>query len=262
MLRFFISPHPTFGSYANPIKFKVYASPYFWWWYALTLNEDYRKICQHYDKSAPKLDTHTEREIVMRRVFSDFGDVRYEGCRYKAFAKWWTNRVNTNETRGVYLFAEPYDDTKVEIINDAEEVSTALSDVNSLLLSIPLNLKRKYIDKDINRILKKRQTSAKGRTVRNPKLSKARYSLSKPCVPNALKKAFDVYDAKLQAKQRGEKVGNFEIGIRAKLVYSERAKADEVQSEANRRRTISILVSRHISNVKRMIYNAGLGIFS
>ena len=138
----------------------------------------------------------------MRRVFIDFGDVRYEWYRYKAFAKWWRNRVNTNETRGVYLFAEPYEDTKVEIINNAEEVNTALSDVNSLLLSIPLNLKRKYIDKDINRILKKRQTSAKGRTVRNPKLSQARYSLSKPCVPNALKKAFDIYDTKLQAIQR------------------------------------------------------------
>ena len=207
--------------------------------------------------SAKRFDT----EGMPRRVFSDFGDVRYEGCRYKAFAKWWTNRVNTNETRGVYLFAEPYNDTKVEIINNAEEVNTALSDVNSLLLSIPLNLKRKYIDKDINRILKKRQTSAKGRTVRNPKLSQARYSLSKPCVPNALKKAFDVYDAKLQAKQRGEKVGNFEIGKRAKLVYNERVKTDEVPSEANRRRTISILVSRHISNVKRMIDNAGVGIY-
>ena len=197
----------------------------------------------------------------MRRVFSDFGDVRYEGCRYKAFAKWWTNRVNTNETRGVYLFAEPYNDTKVEIINNSEEVSTALSDVNSLLLSIPLNLKRKYIDKDIKRILKSRLPSLKGRTERNPKLSQARYSLSKPCVPSALKKAFDVYDAKLQAKQRGEDVGNFEIGIRAKLVYNERVKTDEVPSEANRRRTISILVSRHISNAKRMIDNAGRGIF-
>ena len=142
-----------------------------------------------------------------------------------------------------------------------KKLSTALSDVNSLLLSIPLNLKRKYIDKDINRILKKRQKLVKGRTLRNPKLSKARYSLSKPCVPNALKKAFDVYDAKLQAKQRGEKVGNFEIGKCAKLVYSERVKTDEVPSEANRRRTISILVSRHISNVKRMIYNAGVGIY-
>ena len=80
-------------------------------------------------------------------------------------------------------------------------------------------------------------------------------------MPNALKKAFDVYDTKLQAKQRGEKVGNIKIGIRAKVVYNERAKADEVQSEANRRRTISILVSRHISNVKRMIDNAGKGTF-
>ena len=57
-------------------------------------------------------------------------------------------------------------------------------------------------------------------------------------------------------------MGNFEIITHAKLVYSERAKVDEVQSEANRRRTISILVSRHITNVKRMICNAGLGIFS
>ena len=56
-------------------------------------------------------------------------------------------------------------------------------------------------------------------------------------------------------------MGNFEIGKCAKLVYSERVKTDEVPSEANRRRTISILVSRHISNVKRMIYNAGVGIY-
>ena len=130
-------------------------------------------------------------------------------------------------------------------------------DANSVLLNLPINLKRKYIDKDINRILKRHLPMTKGRTVRNPKLSLARYSLSKPAVPSALKKAFDIYDTKLQAKQRGEKVGNFEIGIRAKLVYTERVKTDEVQSEANRRRTISILVSRHISNVKRMIDNAG-----
>ena len=56
-------------------------------------------------------------------------------------------------------------------------------------------------------------------------------------------------------------MGNFEIGIRAKLVYNKRVKTDEVPSEANRRRTISILVSRHISNVKRMIDNAGVGIY-
>ena len=56
-------------------------------------------------------------------------------------------------------------------------------------------------------------------------------------------------------------VDNYEIGKHAKPVYNERVKTDEVPSEANRRRTISILVSRHISNVKRMIDNAGVGAF-
>jgi len=261
MLRFFISPHPTVGSYANPIKFKVEESPYFWWWYALTLNDDYRKLCQIHAEGAPLQDAHTEKEIVMRRVFSDFEDIQYEGCRFKAFAAWWRNRVNTNETRGVYLFAEPYDDTRVEIIDNVEDAKTALLDANSVLLNIPLNLKRKYIDKDIHRILKRHLPMTKGRTVRNPKLSQARYSLSKPAVPSALKKAFDVFDTKRQAQQSGEKADNVEVAKRAKLSYNERTKTDKVSTEANRRRTISIIVSRHISNVKRMIDNAGRGSF-
>ena len=36
------------------------------------------------------------------------------------------------------------------------------------------------------------------------------------------------------------------------------ARSDKVQSEANYRRTISIIVSRHIKIVKRMIENVGL----
>jgi hypothetical protein len=40
-------------------------------------------------------------------VYSDFGDIRYKGCRYAAFKKWWATKVNNKETRGEYLFAEP-----------------------------------------------------------------------------------------------------------------------------------------------------------
>ena len=46
MIHFFISPHPAFGNYKKPVIWKVEASPYFWWWYALTLNEDYKKLCE------------------------------------------------------------------------------------------------------------------------------------------------------------------------------------------------------------------------
>ena len=129
----------------------------------------------------------------IERIFEDFGDIRYEGCRYMAFTKWWNDRVNTKESRGVYLFAEPQDNLKVEIVNDKEEFKTEID--KNIVVSIPLSLSRKYIDKDITRILKNRAKTEKGRKARNPKSSRARYSLTKACVPSVLKKTFDLYDA-------------------------------------------------------------------
>ena len=35
MRRYFITQHPTFGSYAKPIRSKIETSPYFYWWLAL-----------------------------------------------------------------------------------------------------------------------------------------------------------------------------------------------------------------------------------
>ena len=63
----------------------------------------------------------------------------------------------------------------------------------------------------------------------------------------------------LKAKLRGRKWVT--LRLEPKLVYSVSAKVDDFPSEANRRRTISILVSRHIANVKRMIVKAGGDIF-
>ena len=79
----------------------------------------------------------------MGHVFIDLGDVQNEGCRYKPFTKWWINHFSANKTRGVYLFAEPYDDTKVEIFYNAEETIIVLKNVNSLILSFLINLKCK-----------------------------------------------------------------------------------------------------------------------
>lgn len=41
------------------------------------------------------------------KVYADFGDVRYEGYRYVAFAMWWNAKLANGETIGAYLFAEP-----------------------------------------------------------------------------------------------------------------------------------------------------------
>ena len=40
--------------------------------------------------------------------------------------------------------------TSLDIIDSFEDVTNSISDANSVLLNIPLNLKRKYIDKDID----------------------------------------------------------------------------------------------------------------
>ena len=257
MKRFFISPHPTFGSYKNPIKFKIDESPYFWWWYALTLNNKYKLFCE--ENNNFKNNYSNKEEIQIKKLYEDFGDVRYAGCRYVAFTKWWTNRVNTNETRGVYLFAEPQDNLKVEIVNDKEEFKTEID--KNIVVSIPLSLSRKYIDKDITRILKNRAKTEKGRKARNPKSSRARYSLSKACVPTVLKKTFDLYDAKQEAINKQNKVSNVQLGIIINLVYNEKNNQTELRNEENKRRKITIVVSRYLKNAKNMIGNTTKGYF-
>ncbi len=260
MLRFFISPHPTFGSYKKPIKWKVEASPYFWWWYALTLNEDYRKLCEQKASGEVVLAESAEREKQLQ-VYEDFGDIIYTGCRYAAFANWWTKRVNTLETRGEYLFAEPYIGSAVRKVDSLENAENALESGNHLLLSIKLDRQRQYIDKDINRILKRHLHTVKGRTIRNPKFSQARYSLGTSVVVDALKKTFDLYDARRIAELNGEKITNWHIATKLRLVVKERKRDDIDRDVAAEKRSTTIVVSNHLNKARKLIVKAGLGCF-
>ena len=260
MLRFFISPHPTFGSYKKPIKWKVEASPYFWWWYALTLNEDYRKLCEQKASGEVVLAKSAEREKQLQ-VYEDFGDIKYTGCRYAAFANWWTKRVNTLETRGEYLFAEPYIGSAVRKVETLDHAEAALGSGNVLLLSIKLDRQRQYIDKDIDRIFKRHLHTVKGRTVRNPKFSQARYSLGTSVVVDALKKTFDLYDAKRTAELNGEKITNWHIARKLRLVVKERKRDDIDRDVAAEKRSTTILVSNHLNKARKLIVKAEMGIF-
>ena len=96
MRRFFISQHPTFGSFANPISSLIEKSPYYFWWLALTLNKYYLSFCENpkilfiLDSSNKNTDIYNINEI--EKVYKDFGDVRYVGCKYQAFTKWWNKK--------------------------------------------------------------------------------------------------------------------------------------------------------------------------
>ena len=258
MLRFFHSPYPTFGSYKNPTHWKIEASPYYWWWYALTLNTGYAQLCA---QIAENQNTHSADERILR-VYEDFGDIRYEGCRYLAFTQWWTNRVNTNEQRGVYLFAEPLHSAAVSRIDDVEAAATALSDEDTVLIAVNVTRQRKHIDNRIDQILKKRMGDLKrGRQVRNPKLSQARYRLSRAVLAQSLKKTFAVHDIRSSAAADGRKISNWEVAALAKLDYQQREKLEARLEGADERRVVSAIVARHAKDAKSMIDNAALGVF-
>ncbi len=258
MLRFFHSPYPTFGRQKQPSQKTIEASPYYWWWYALTLNTDYAELCEQ--KAANSVLNRTDAR--MQKVYEDFGDVRYEGDRYVAFKQWWTERVDTNEQRGVYLFAEPPHTASVSVIQHVDEAAAALSSEDTVLIAVNVTRQRKHIDSRIERILKKHMGELKrGRQVRNPKLSAARYRLSKAVQAQTLKKTFTVYDIRTAAAAEGRRVSNWEVAKLAKLDYRQRDKGLDVYDETAVKRVVSAIVARHMKDAKSMIENTAAGTF-
>ena len=241
MRRYFITQHPTFGSYAKPIRSKIETSPYFYLWLALTLNDEYVSLC---DSVSVKQITLTNKNI--HQVYKDFGDVRYEGDKYLAFTKWWRSKVNDTETRGEYLFAEPTTINKVTLIEDRDTAIQSVDDESSLLIRIPKALTRRQIDMSIERIFSKEMTFEKGRQTRNPTRSNARYRLTSPIKVDNLKTAFDVYEHILLANSNDENVSNYQIAKRIGIVVTRKEETlkEQEMTVADERRTIGVSVTR------------------
>ena len=261
MARFFQSQWPTFGSYKSPDAAKVEASPYYWWWDALTLNAGYQQLCAQMangSAAAPK----SEAERKMRAVYADFGDVRYEGNRYQAFCQWWREKVHTGEERGVYLFAEPPHTASVRLITDADTAVEVLAEEDVILVAINVTRQLKHIDGKLERILRKHMGEIKkGRQVRDPKFSEARYKLSKTILIPTLRKTFAVYDIRAAAEAEGRKISNNAVAEQAQLDYREREKDEAPLTPVQRARVISAIVARHMKDAKTMIAGAAVGTF-
>ena len=257
MRRYFITQHPTFGSYANPIPSKIEKSPYFYWWLALTLNSDYIEICSN--PSANRFKTNNS----IRQVYEDFGDVRYEGDKYLAFTKWWRGKVNDTETRGEYLFAEAPTLNKVMLVEDRDTAIQSSEDASSLLIRIPKTLTRRQIDVAIERIFAKEMTFERGRQTRNPNRSNARYKLSKPINVETYKMAFDVYEMLLNKERSNVKLSNYVIAKRVGIVVKRKEETlkEQAMTVADERRTISVAVTRKKKMAVDAIRNVAEGKF-
>jgi len=253
--RYFITQHPTFGSYANPIKSKIEKSPFFYWYMALTLNEEYIELCDN--PSANRFKTNK----TIQQVYRDFGDVRYEGSIHMAFTEWWIEKLDDIDTRGTYLFAEPYSGTKVEMIEDRDKAKEAAENVSTLLVSIPKVISRKRIDEAIDKILASEMEFEKGRKVRNPSRSNARYHLTKPIKAEHLKEAFDVYEMERLAKLKGEKVSNVQLAKAIGLDVKQKNTEEQAEDYAYTNELLNTKVWRRKKIAKDAIANVVNGFF-
>ena len=223
----------------------------------MTLNEEYLELC-----ASTSQDIENNGSPI-HKVFADFGDVRYDGDKYKAFANWWRRKANDTETMGEYLFAEPVAATKVMLVDDAEAAKQSADDASSLLINIPKNLTRKQIDTALDNIFRKELSFEKGRQTRNPTRSNARYSLSKPAKAHSLKSAFSIIEAEREALASGKKLSNVQLAdkVGLKVEISSATKADQEGFAEYEFYLLSTTVSRKKKLANTAISKVANGVF-
>lgn len=260
MLRHFIAQPPRFGSYKNPNKTTVKESPYFYWWLALTLNDEYSELCARLQNGSVKAANELEQQMLA--VYEDFGDVRYDGDRYVAFATWWTAKVGVYKNgskilRGADLFAESQD-TSVHYVNDEEHALNIVNDEAYLLVALPKVNDKKVVMRTLELMVNKHFSTLQGADARNPKFSTAKYKLSSEVRTGKLDKGFKLYELKQKAERDGQRISHNALIDLARIDIGQRNFEIDAWEKL---RGNSEQVRRHLRSTESMVSNAAIGMF-
>ena len=233
--------HPLFTS-ASQVKAKenLERSPYFWWFEYLKRNEDYRNCCLN-GGNGPLADLYKDWGVVLNDT---------------SFKAWWRER-------GFYLFSERRKSIQLQELESQSQWDPTWTAQEVMVVAVPLDLPKRYIQGFLARLLKSRHKGKRGRQARDDKApSTARYPLNRVTVISALRIQLSVYDAVIASK-RGENVRTLaKIGADMALVKSAMpSPRDRPKEAADKRAVMAATVSRYFRQAKQNIDATTRGIF-
>lgn len=227
--RHFAYKHPLFGTKSRPQDGSK--SVYYYWWAFLKRSNEYIACCRSGGKGK------------LSKLYSDFGDVRGDD-----FKRWWGD-----DERGVYLFAEPKNDT-VRVLKSGERVAES---VGTLTLSLPLNLPKKLLLQRCKSLLSEVHPGKQGRLL--ARLSEARYKVKGQPNIEGLRTTLKVYDFKLAHPE----LALWEIGNQLpRFMLSQRVLSSDTPATAkDKKNALAAAVGRYLKKAELMIDSASKGTF-
>lgn len=232
--------HPVFGRKTNPLSASYQErSPYYWWWEFLRRNKDYAACCS------------AGGEGELNWLYKDFGVVLNDN-----FKDWWTER-------GFRLFAERPKPVKLMELNDLSEWDSSWTKDNVMVVAVPLDLPKRYLQGFFARLLKSRHKGQRGRkALSDSDASTAKYPLNRNVSIHTLRIQLAVYDAVVAGRSGAKKVPLADIGKKLNLAPKSNSRTkDEELDEAKRRAVLAATVSRHFREAQRIIANTAKGQF-
>ena len=253
-LHFATKSYPRFGrgkySEDNPPE-TVKSSPFYWWFRFLQLNEDYRRTAQNKGVG------------VCADLYKDFGDVN--GIDFKT---WWRSHE--------HLFADKPTTYRLKAATSLSELAPFDSD-EAINVVVPLNWDQKSLKKRFAMLLDKYgvKKGERGHVTDNPN---AKYSMGRRWNCGAMESAYKVYVIRQQnmdkgakttpkAQHKGSASNKFklawaDVAIQAKLKIAAGMKEGKVKADdAEKRRLLTILATRHYKNAQAFIKSAATSNF-
>lgn len=236
----FKAQHPVFGRGNKPLGLSYQQrSPYYWWWEFLRRNERYAACCAAGGAGE------------LAGLYTDFGDVLNDN-----FKEWWSER-------GFRLFAEKRKPVFLKELDEPSEWDSSWTKDSVMVLAVPLDLPKRYLQGFFARLLKERHGGKRGRkALSDSDASSARYPLHRNVSIHTLRIQLAVYDAVIAARKSDKKITLAQIGEGLRLVPKTNRKTEtEVMDAARRRAVLAATVSRHFKEAQSIIANTANGQF-